>query len=819
MTILQQNIRELNKKTADTLREIATDPDIRRLSKLSLPQIDGVIDDIVRLLPGNDLPTFILRGLTKLPGRQVTLGRMQKDTVSLLEAWEHIKQIAVFGTVFAGPAAVILLYQRLLQLAGKTAEQAFPDGYWQFYVDFALREDSARHTHETGGFDQLLSKHEIHLDQVDRVTAWVMAAIEILFDYPMILRNEWRERIYLRELRQLVSPGHKLYERVQFASKSWSKNRPYRRGPDVRPGESYPFYRQRKFDDFIAVYLAQLTYAERMAWVEVIQKLKEEDLPAFQDQMSILAYLEAGPYGDQRIPLKLTDTHIGIIYNGHYYLIPAVRPNTAEPPDVTVVRSQVFAIINELSQSSPPSSTLKPVARCPRAYLKGMLKEVDRDTFEQLNQLKRIPILINIDNHPSSSPLARIRQAERGIGSHPVTVFDAANSFVFDLSHIFFDGTWGAAFSEMMTNTATAWAVYLHTLPQIHPQVSQPQVLHFDFSSREKDLFAQIPAVVQETNAETEGVHLRNLLALRRLFKLRNDLIRLTVNDILVLYRGIHALTYQPAANLVEKLHALSHEPAAREAALLTLAEIQAEYPENPTMLIPVDASEENPRDRIYPLCFQVPVRELRLISLHQEVIEALDAYKNSTSDRGELYQRFDDLQRQYLGILAGLGVVFITAKNAAARGDTVSVNTLKLLAHLPKSVQQLLDQIPNRVDMINEMIKGQEVFSNIGVVSSSSSLGRFLSAKDDNINKRMAWGILTDAHLTMRITLRDFRPHVQALYEIGEGDLAEALTVDYLETYTSGLNRYVNDLRRITMTSRETRLSSEIGLLDVHPT
>ncbi|MEE8390451.1 MAG: hypothetical protein V3S14_06595, partial [Anaerolineae bacterium] len=68
----------------------------------------------------------------------------------------------------------------MLKLAGKDPDDAFPEGTWQFYVDYALREDTARHANETHGFDTALNQHQIHLSAVDRITAWTMAAIHCL---------------------------------------------------------------------------------------------------------------------------------------------------------------------------------------------------------------------------------------------------------------------------------------------------------------------------------------------------------------------------------------------------------------------------------------------------------------------------------------------------------------------------------------------------------------------------------------------------------------------------------------------------------------
>ncbi|KAB2864039.1 MAG: hypothetical protein F9K46_05140 [Anaerolineae bacterium] len=108
---------------------------------------------------------------------------------------------------------------------------------------------------------------------------------------------------------------------------------------------------------------------------------------------------------------------------------------------------------------------------------------------------------------------------------------------------------------------------------------------------------------------------------------------------------------------------------------------------------------------------------------------------------------------------------------------------------------------------MLNDLIKGREVFSNVGAVVKSSTLTRFISAKDDNDKKLLVWGMITDANGVMRLSLRDFRAHVGILQTAGFPELAQRITQDYLESYAMGLNHYVDDLRRITLTSRETRI------------
>jgi hypothetical protein len=284
-------------------------------------------------------------------------------------------------------------------------------------------------------------------------------------------------------------------------------------------------------------------------------------------------------------------------------------------------------------------------------------------------------------------------------------------------------------------------------------------------------------------------------------------LIQLTLNDLLVLYRAVHALTYEPNPELLASLQKLHQAEATRPAAEAALAALQPGKSTGPAIVIPVDASQRSPRDRLFPMTFEVPLHELDLLNIHRQVIASLDGYKQGQSDRTALYTEFNRLQRIYLATLAHFGAVLNQAKEIAISGESASVGAIKLLAHMPAPLQRMLEQIPSRFELLNDLLRGREIFSNVGAVVPSSSLSRFMTAKDDNDQKMLAWGVITDAAGTMRISLRDFRPHVALLTAAGHKELATLLAQDYLDAYAEGLNRYISDLRRITETSRETRL------------
>jgi len=193
---------EASVKTADSLKTVALLPAVQELSRLSLPEIEAVADRIAQLVPAGNVPGVILNGLANLAERKPPLKVIRRDIDLLFRGVEQLLDKVVYSAFFAGPAAIIWGYQNILRLAGKQPEDAFPEGVWQFYVDYALREDTARHANETTGFDDLVDRHEIRLRPVDRLTAWVMAAIHCLHQYDELLANEWRERVYLALLRE-----------------------------------------------------------------------------------------------------------------------------------------------------------------------------------------------------------------------------------------------------------------------------------------------------------------------------------------------------------------------------------------------------------------------------------------------------------------------------------------------------------------------------------------------------------------------------------------------------------------------------------------
>ena len=787
--------------TIHTLRKIAYTQKVHELSSLSLPEIDKLVAAIARYAPAGNVPSVILNGLLRLPSRKPPANTVRRDIHLLFKGIDQaLLDKAVYGTFFAGPAAVLWAYQNLLKLAGKEVDASFPEGIWQFYIDYALRDDTARHACETHGFDTTLRQHNIRLSPVDRVTAWAMTAVYCLHQYYHLLENEWRERVYTATLRELTKnlPNGKRFAGLYTR---WERLRPYARGADVQPQEDYPAYRRRKFDTFLANALAELPAATLDDFQKKIAAAEARALPAYQQQLSIRAYLEPALYGEERKPVPLEQLQIGIIHQGRYYLIPACSDKNGRPQNVATMRGYIANLMNNPAKTAP--ARLAELAQMKRAALPEFLASTSEGLRQEMSSLRLAPIWINTDQQSRHQPLAGLRQAERAIGDQPLTIFDTGETFVFDLSHIFFDGIWGAAVAEILTNEALSWAVHLHSLPATTGPQNRPYAPELILRPGDRQRIQAAPHVAQEVSAETTAIDLAAILELRELFKQRNDLLRMTVNDLLVLYRTIHSLVYRPAPELVEQLEALLGDGRTQPAAKAALAALKSQS-NNPVILIPVDASRRSPRDRVYPMTFEVPLDNLDLIGEHQRTLAALRNYERAQRNRQHIFAQFEKQQKLYLTMLAGFGEVLSRAKIRASTGESISVDTIRLLAHLPVPLQRLLDKIPGQFDVLNDLIKGREVFSNVGRVSPGSSLTRFMTAKDDNEKKELAWGVLTDADDVMHVTVRDFRPHVAQLTAVGRQDLAVRIIADQLDSFATGLNQYVRDLNRVVSTSYE---------------
>jgi hypothetical protein len=445
------------------------------------------------------------------------------------------------------------------------------------------------------------------------------------------------------------------------------------------------------------------------------------------------------------------------------------------------------------------------LAESPRSLQRQLRGELDPDTQGELVALRRAPIVLNWDRRSHELPLAYVRRGRRGIGDHPLTLFITDQSMVFDQSHIFFDGMWGLAVAEIITDSAIHWFHRLDSGRAVALEMPSPKPLSLN-SQPPRGSEVKSKNRLDEAAAEAVGVEMRRLLRLRKWLLQRG--VRLTVNDILLLYRFFHCAWYQPSRTLTQALEAFQSRASSNEAQAAgraiedTLARLKET---NPALLIPMDASNVSPQERVFPTTFRNPLTEIR-----ERFVIAQDHYRAyHAHPDADHWPAFDQARRELLTYLKAFGELMDTLKAVTMRGESFNTASIRLLAHMPPSMQNLLDQIPQRIGVLNEIIKGNEVFSNVGRVAPGSSLTRFISAKDDGQTKELIWGILTDDQGQMHITLRDFRPFVPQLVALGETELADLLAKDYLESYVQGLNRFVVEVSNL-VTLKEPEVSQK---------
>jgi hypothetical protein len=813
------------------------DTTILELSRLTLPEIREIKEEIARIFPAGNLPAFVLSGLMKLKGRRVSSDQVNSDLTALLRGIDLIPQ-GLYGALIAGPAAALYIYQKVLRLAGKDVDRAFPEGTWQFYLQFGLREDAARHANETVGFHRALASQQ-H-SPIQAAAAWVCAALELLYRYDDLLLTDWSERVTLRLLVEEAMAAN-LGDQPPFSTleRDWSHQCPYRRPDD---GSDYASHRQAVFHRFLETVVPALPPQAQDRFQRRHQARLAEELPAYQQQMTLLAALKPERYQESKEFVPLWRAAVAFVWQDRTYLLPACQQNeqgsplcypprlesetpvplylhpqkglcdastqplhtdrsgrvtyrdgrllgVLHPPAPETVLGWMASILAAQHAGPPPTLDLL-LADTPRHLQPQLREKLPAATQVELAALRRAPIVINWDRRSRELPLAYVRRGRRGIGDHALTVFRTEQSFVFDQSHIFFDGLWGMAVAEVMTDSAVHWYRRLVGRPFI-PETPSPQPLALKGSPK-AEAALQSHRKPGEVAAESSGVDMRALMRLRKWLQQRG--VPLTVNDLLLLYRSFHAAGYEPSLLLRQALKAFAGQAtspqarAALEAIKTTLARLRET---NPALLIPMSASNVAPRERVFPTTFRNPLVDIRekFAAAHRD----LQAHREGSTP--EKWAAFDRSRRELLAYLQAFGGVLGALKAVTMHGESFNTATIRMLAHLPPSMQQLMDGIPQRVGALNEIIKGNEVFSNVGRVAPGSTITRFVSAKDDGETKELIWGVVTDDEGCMHVSLRDFRPFVPQLLALGEDGLANLLAQDYLTAYVQGFNRFVLEL------------------------
>ncbi|PJF35930.1 MAG: hypothetical protein CUN49_08035 [Candidatus Thermofonsia Clade 1 bacterium] len=779
MNQIAKEYDEAQQLTAISLRRYLDTTD--QLTHLSLPELQSLADEIARIVPAGNVPTMISIGLANLRERVVPVQETRRNLALLMQGMQTFVDKVKYSAIFGGPAAILAAYHMLLRLTGKDPIKSFPEGTWQFYVEFGLREDTAWHACETVGFHQALQREGAQLEPADELAAWIMAAAWLLQHYSELLACEWTERVQLRVLGEALGEPRLVDQ--------WLKIRPYSAPSDE---DIFIAYRRQQLEQFCAQALERARRDQRRAYERAWQDRRavaerQAALQAYINQMDIRAALTPSEYNDTRTPIPPNQLHIGVIVRKRYYLIPL--RNAAE--HARAIAAELLAL-----RPSLPVATLDRALRTARRREQPALRRALPESARQaLEQLRTAPILINWDMANADDRLTDIRSGQRGIGDHALTIFRTARSNVFDLSHIFFDAANGMATAEILTGQAARFVRLLaaQRLSQTPAQGTAYLALNLEAPSTLTPAKLKKIQCSPEVSAENRTVRLELIQDVRRSLLKRSDKLRLTVNDLLLLYRTVFNPLYKPDRAILDAIIALSQQrdKAVQAAVQLVTKTLDSLRQSNPALLIPIDATAISPHERIFPTTFRNPMPNI--YEKHRQTYQAFRMLEQGAL--GVKASEAQAMRLEYLGMLQKFGEVLLAYKDVTMRGESLSTSTIRLLGGLPPAVQRLLDSLPSHFDMLNDTIKGQEVFSNVGQVAATSSLRRFNTAKDDNEKKMLAWGIMTDATGVLHLSLRDFRPHVAALIGIGERDLAQAMAQDYLDKFAQGFNAFMEEL------------------------
>lgn len=790
-------ISQAQRATALSINHMLNGSNVDKLTQFELQEISELAEDIGRVLPAGNVVKMVFSQLRSARGRRLDQNDSKRMMALLQQGMATMLDRASYVAFYTTPALLISGYQMLLKAAGRDPSESFPYGVWQFYLEFGLREDSGRHACETVGFQQNLSLLGGNVTEGDQLAANLLAAADLLLIYEQFLATEWRERLLLTRLGDMLNDPEMVHK--------WLARRPY--DVPVADRGGYIQYRQAQFGQFVREQLQTQNQGENPNAQQVgldqyggDQTLNDEDRRAYQQQMTLLATLFPSTYSDERQLIDYREASVGVVWQGRYYLVPLVFEG--ERLSAEQLRHVAHGIIQDVSKPGKPQID-EWLVHIPRAAQQNARAALPRPLRTEIEQLGQAPIIINWDASDATQYLAVIRQGQRGVGDHPLTVFRTRHSLVFDQSHIFFDATLGMAVAEIYTNFASRRLRQIRQLGRNNAAVRvQAMRLELAAPSDVDQILGRYLSPTFEVAAETTSHIVGDMNRLRKLFKQRSDALHITVNDLLLLYRSAYNQIYVPSEQLRQHLQQVASQQPATKALVNSATAMLERIPRTiPAILIPIDASAYNPGARLFPITFCPREPWTEVYGQHQYTWQLLQAYQKTPDV--STWENFSQARVYYLQMVRMFGVLMQRYKDIALEGKSFSTFTLQMLAGVPRSVQEMLRDIPDRVDILNDMLKGTEVFSNVGRVASTSTLWRFITAKDDNHKKELCWGIMTRADNTMVVSLRDFRPAVLQLLQADAPGLAQHITEDFLNGYVRGLEQFIWQLNEITRTRR----------------
>ncbi|MBI5509930.1 MAG: hypothetical protein HY903_14335 [Deltaproteobacteria bacterium] len=685
------------------------------------------------------------------------------------------------------------------------------DPTWQFYTPFGMREDASRFTFETAPF----ADHAAEACSPPAIGSWLRAAAELLFDYDQLLAHEWRQRTWTRLIDAEIGA-------LRQGGDQGSADAADHEMGAVRPRLQAPWAKETALLDPLELIKALPAESCRRLRHR-FERRRRRDENAFCDQLSLLVTLAPTRQADVRRRLSLAEIQGCLLYGDDVYAFDlALRDErglllvfaSADPADTAVTarlvpdrtsfrdeRGRVVTIdkrgqvVHESTSIGclrpPPVSALAaavaqvqagghsplPAPITLRRYPRGVqaaIRAREQDS-EALRVLARAPIIVQVRDFDKPVPLGVVRACAGGTGDQPLTIMPNRFGTAFDFSHIIFDGVWAITMADRLTRRAQELfrgeAASRTATPVPVKRLDLSGVLVTDRAERAP----RVPAVAY---GETTAVDLDTMRALRR--RLTDRGIALSAGDILLLGLFLHHRRHAFGAEAETGLAAL--EAAAAHAVVETIRRTRADERLGvPVPILFMDAAPVDPRQRLF------------MATWHTVPDDALYAVLEGSAPTSAA---------SVATALAAFARAAEKFRSQLAAGVSPTFAAIGPLKTCPGPFRNAAHRLPLRSAAVRRGVIGDQLFSNLGQMAPGSAITRVSGARGDVGDRGIILTTLTNCRRELFISIRDFRPYVGELCDLGHPDAATVLAQDYVDGYASTTNALVKRLAEILGTS-----------------
>ena len=115
--------------TLASIHEAISPAHLTYLSNRSSAEVEALQEEVAAVIPAGNIVGLVLSGLVRMRGRSLPVEQAKSDVSALMRGIEmlprNILPRTLYGTFFAGPAAVLAAYQKLLTLTGKDPDSGY----------------------------------------------------------------------------------------------------------------------------------------------------------------------------------------------------------------------------------------------------------------------------------------------------------------------------------------------------------------------------------------------------------------------------------------------------------------------------------------------------------------------------------------------------------------------------------------------------------------------------------------------------------------------------------------------------------------------